>query len=283
MKQFIATGLFAALGLSTISCTEGDLSQTGSAPVVSPSPTPSESKNTKPTPKPSLSNDSTDIDICQELNGNSLLSSQFSVQIKKLCETGVIDALRTKPYKGSGNPDLGIVSKELTDKKTELSISTLMATPVAAKSYFNMQKLQVSKPDSFKQEAFETDADVTYNVINSANDTISYSYRNLAEQPEIIVSYDADAYFFTLEAGKLYAIATKVTNAKEAVVEFKGLSVIFAAEDDVAEVFSVSNQVYSNDGNHLTTVSKFKSNANRETVRNYTNSLKSSKADSYFK
>ncbi len=283
MKQVFAIGLIAAQIIFSVACTEGDLSQGNAAPDKSQSPEPSASKTAKPNPKPSSTSSTADIDICQKLNANSLLTSQFSVQVKKLCESGVLESLRTKPYKGSGTPDLGIIAKELAEKKTELSISTLMATPVAAKSYFNMQRLQVSKPESFKQEAFETDADVTYTVVSSANDTVSYSYRNLAEQPEIIVSYDADAYFVTLEAGKLFVVATKLTSAKEAVIEFKGISVIYAAEDDITEVFSASNQVYSNDGDHPTTVSKFKSNANRETIRNYANSLKSAKADSYFK
>jgi hypothetical protein len=276
-------GVIVTAFLWTISCTDGSqIEESPKSPAVSETPTATTVAESIPSPNPSSSSSN---DFCKDLTKQGAISAEFSGLVQRLCQAGVVEDLRTKAYKGNGEPELGVTASEMAGKKTSITTASLMMAQTSAKSYFNLMKLQVSRPNDFKAAGFETDAAVTYQILTSASDRVSYSYRNTSEAPEIIVAYDADANFVDLATGRLFAVSTKVTTPKEAVREFKGISVIYSSSSspNVVEVFSISEQVVDNNDDHSTAVAKFKRRGSTETKRSYRNAGNASKADSFFK
>jgi hypothetical protein len=222
-------------------------------------------------------------DICADLKGNAVMAQDFSSLVARLCDGSTLKNLRGKFFSGAGDPQLVVTSKEAAGAKSDLTLASSSSVTSSAKSYFNMMKLQISKPSQFTSEGYESDPKVTYSVLTPGANKVQFSYKNSAEAPEVIVDYEAEASFAEVKKDSLYVVASKLTKFKETVQEFKGIIVISKKDGaSSAEVFSLSDQKYDNNNNHATTVQKFTKNASAETKRSFNNSASASKADKYF-
>jgi|GEM_PF-1765771 len=222
-------------------------------------------------------------DICADIKGNATLTQDFSALVGRLCDGSTLKNLRGKFYAGTGEPQMIVTAKEVAGAKSDLTLASASSVSSSAKSYFNMMRLQISKPSQFTSEGYESDPKVTYNVLVPGTNKVGFAYKNTAEAPEVIVDYEAEATLLEVKKDSIYVVASKLTKFKETVQEFKGIIVISKRDSGSgAEVYSLSDQKYDNNNNHATTVQKFTKNATAETKRSFNNSSSASKADKYF-
>lgn len=245
--------------------------------------------STKTTEDPTAPSDN----LCTDLKADSAVYGAHKTMINLFCgssskSSGLITQLRQsdRVYKG-GAPIVTDESSEESNQRSRMKLYTSNIYNTDATSYFKMMKLQMFDTPTFKSAGFETDANTTYTVQSKDKDTsVSFNYVNDAETT-VIVNYDAKTTFYTVKSSdtgiKRYIVGTKLTKSNETVVELEGVVVINEYKADgqmVAEVFTLSNQLYDNNNDHATTLKKAKSNIETEQVRSFKNAGKSR---AYFK
>lgn len=223
-------------------------------------------------------------DLCTGLGQQQIAADlSFRDLINELCG-GLLTALRSESnqYRGSGTPN---IQPQAVQKGTQsqMRLFASMATRADAKSYYNLMRLQISRPDDFKSQGFEYDSAIKYEILSNNGNSVSYHYTNRKE--ELVVEYNATSVFVEAIPNKLYLVTSKMDKSLGIVKTFRGLQVIYqnsGSAGQYAEVFSMSDQLYDNNDDHDTTVSKARNEFIQDMARGYRNSEKAQLANSYF-
>ncbi len=236
--------------------------------------------NTNPTSDPSpqfSSNVPGVLDLCQTLKASTALMSQHATLIQRFCDRGQLTQLSQPPYQYRGMdevPELLLLAQERPNKQTEMQLGTSLASQIDARSYYEMLRMQIMRPDEFKQVGFETDSAVQYTPSTVGADTVAYRYKNTSSAPFIVVDYEASTSFLTLKANSTYVVTTSFSRTYETVVAFKGVIIINAINPTTVAVYSLADQTYENNNDHPKTVEKARAAFITDLQRSYRNSLK---------
>lgn len=234
-------------------------------------------KESKPAPAASTSSEPT-TDTCTALKSHGSLNQIAPNLVTRLCGGTMIQDLNTIAFSGQGEPTIKVESKDLGQRRTEMQSSSLLATSAKPKSYFNMMRLQVTQPQDFKSAGFETDAAVTYTIINTTPQQTTYRYVNDSQKPEVVVDYEATASFLSIEENSIYAVTSVWQKKYETVENLKGL-VVIVKDGNGAKVYAVADQTYDNNNDHAKTLQKAQQAFKDDLKRAYRNSLNAARAD----
>lgn len=229
--------------------------------------------------------------LCKDLKANAAAVSAHSSLLSDLCDpyktssgatTTTLIQLR-KPervYKG-GSPMVTELGKELANKQSQMDLYTSNIYDTDATSYYKLMRLQMFKPSEFDDAGFESDENIKYTIQTQGNNDVSFNYLNDAETT-IVVNYDAKTTFYEIQSSdsgiRRYVVGTKLVQSKETVLQLEGIVVIneYQVSGKLnAEVFTMSSQLYDNNGDHATTLRKAKTNLEKEQVRSFKNAGKS--------
>lgn len=235
--------------------------------------------STEPTTSIATSSD----EMCNDLAGHAVGShAQFSGFLSTLCSSK-LTALRSSSYQylGKGDPNIESSSSEQGAGKSYMQLWMSMLVPTDPKSYFNMMRLQAGFPEKF-DDVFEYDQAVTYTKKSTTVDSVSYNYKNRKE--DVPVDYDATSYYLEVVAGRTYVVTSELTLGNSVVVALRGLQVIHTAEgqNNVTEVFTMSDQTFENQNDHQGTISKAESSFKDEMSMSFRNGLKATQANQFF-
>lgn len=232
------------------------------------------------------SEDVSNDDMCVSLRAHSLSSNaDFADFIKDLCDLGKLAILRADPYyyKGSGEPEV-MMTDTANGGSSQMRLWSSLVSVSEAKAYFNMMRLQIDKPTEFDDPTssgknFEIDANITYTRKNGNAEATNYRYLNTKE--DVAVEYEATSYFVEVVPNKLYAVTSKVDKGISIVKTFRGLQIINQVSGS-SEVYSMSDQVYDNQGDHATMVAKAKRSFREDMARGYRNATHAADANKFY-
>lgn len=222
--------------------------------------------------------------LCETLASHpvSQEGSRYRDFIFSFCQTK-LSLLRSDGfrYTGNGTPEVDSTSNDQGGDKSYMQIWVSMLAQSDPKSYFNMMRLQSYQPDEFSK-VFEYDKAVTYTKKSQTDVGVSFNYVNRRE--DITVDYDSTSQFIEVVAGKIYLITSKLDVSHSVVQKFTGLQIINLLDGttNIAEVFSLSDQIYDNQKDHTGTVSKAENNFRSEMSMGFRNSKKATQANSFY-
>lgn len=237
------------------------------------------------------------IDLCGLINKNPEMA-EFAAVTQLICKdgtAGLLSMAATSLYRGGAAATLkDILAQEMANKQSRIQFFGAMQIAPKPRSYFNFMKLQIAQPSTFdqakfmingKEDHFETDSKVSYEVKPAVGNGVTYRYKNTTEAPEVVVDYTATARFITLIPEQFYIVSTaKDKNAGgETVLALKGYSIIYASSATTTDVISISDQIYDNNGQHPETLRKARNAAQAEQMRSFRNGQKSDQANALVK
>ncbi len=236
-------------------------------------------------------------DICSNIS-NYITANlpQLKSKFDLLCGQNFISNLRNPKviFREDGNPSpivnqaVHLITQEnkISDKQSSLKMSNSMLVNTDPKSYFNMIRLQISRPEEFKGPAqFENnpDSEITTFPGKVSNLQAEYHFIDLTDKPDTIVEYNAISRFIPIVNGQLYIIASEKIEGKcETLCQFTSLTIIHINTNTTTEVFSISDNLYDNGGDHEETMKKARKNVAHGMERNLRNSRKAQNANSFF-
>ncbi len=239
-------------------------------------------------------------DICSNIsNYISANFPQFKEKSDLLCSQNFLATLRNPSliYRDDGSQVPPIVNQttqvnsqdsKLSDKQSSIKMSTSMILNTDPKSYFNMIRLQISRPEDFKGSAqFESDnnTEITTYPTKVNFQQAEYHLIDLTDKPDTIVEYDGISKFIPLVKEQLYLILTEKKDGKyETLAAFKNLTLIHLIlnSNSNIEVFSVSENLIDSGGDHEESVRKARRNVAHSMERNLRNSRRAQNANKYF-
>lgn len=249
------------------------------------------------------SNTGTSDTLCADLRSSTEVKAEASIHIDFLCGSSSQNLAKLRSseylYKGGASSKILVNSSEIAGKKTKMDLYTANVYDTDAKTYMKLVKLQQTKPKDFKAAAdsgkygFKYDADIDYEVIDTSASMTNFSYLNDKEST-VSLSYKGQTKYIDMKSSQSgtnrYAVVTKLTNPSESETLKSLLALVVINEYDgkdsagkvrkYAEVFTLSNQTYDNNGDHNSTVNKAKQNLGAEQIRGAENAAK---AAAYFK
>jgi hypothetical protein len=225
-------------------------------------------------------------DVCTSLNASSFASSEFRDIVSELCTGTTLTNLRSATYayadaNAAPNPAIK-ASSSGTTSSMKLWASLLPATD--PRSYFNLMRLQISRPSDYSASGFEVDSFITYTVNSTTTNSTNYRYLNRRGDGDAVVEYIADSNYTEVAANQLYVVTSKFVSAPSDSVmkSFRGFQVIFKSSSGSTEVFSYAEQTYDNKGDHQKTVNEATDALKDDMKRAMRNATKATTANSFF-
>lgn len=223
-------------------------------------------------------------ELCVSLN--SLSNGQFADVVSELCNGTLLSQLRSSQYvftdaSGSPNP---FITASSSGSTSAMKLWASLRPSTDPKSYFNLMRLQISKPTDFSNSGFEVDSYITYTVNTTTADSTNYRYLNRRGDGDAIVEYVASSNYTQVTTDKLYLVTSKFESAPSDSVmkSFRGFQIIFKTSSGTTEVFSFADQNYDNKGDHQKTVNEATDALKDDMKRAMRNAVKATTANSFF-
>ena len=191
--------------------------------------------------------------LCDAITESDKLASYSSI-VEELCSNGGLEDLRKAENIYDGRrPKLLGEEVSSTGSSTTMQYKTSTVANAKAKDYFDMIRLQITKPKDFKGDAcdqadpYKTDCDADLDVLRANATGATFIYTNEGDGQGGRVNYKAAASFITLKADQAYLIGSQSDNqhSYEGLSNFNGLIIINKESELKTEVISFSNQTFA--------------------------------------